>query len=282
MYTNIFLVDTIFVGRGIFLKSISIKTNNNTLKEYLINKLNLLDSSNILFSCYRFKIYDNIIIHYLKNDNSRFLREVSTLLSNAVIDIYENTIIQRIINTNYFYFSNYEQKDILKKCNEELEFDTIFNRHNSIAIPFYKYLSENKSVVFEGFITFRLNQYIKFLDSIIDISVNKFIIDKEYLSFIELLKDYISSKPTGANVIHLIYTKDSSTILDEDENLIEPSENIFNNKYLSDINFSSNDYALNTLLTIIPKKLVIHTSNEDDEFINTLKLIFDKRVTICK
>lgn len=263
-----------------FLKSISIKTNNQTLKEYLLKNLNLLKLDNTFFSCHKFKIYDNIIIHYLDKDASVFLREISYLLSNAVIDLYENSIIHKIININYFYFSSFEQKEIIKKCIEELEFDAVFNRHSSISIPFYQYLSENKSIIFEGFIAFRLKQYLKFLDSIIDISVNKFIIDREYLEFIELLKNYISSKPIGANIIHLIYNKQSSTILDENERLIEPSADIFNSKYLSDITFSSNDYALNTLLTIIPKKLIIHTANEEDEFINTLKLIFEDRVTI--
>ena len=45
---------------------------------------------------------------------------------------------------------------------------------------------------------------------------------------------------------------------------------------------SSNDYALNTLLTLLPEKIYIHViDNVQDEFINTIKLIFDNRVYIC-
>ena len=55
-----------------------------------------------------------------------------------------------------------------------------------------------------------------------------------------------------------------------------------NAKYLSDISFSSNDYALNALLNLTPKKLIIHVMDgTSDEFINTLKLIFENRYEVC-
>ncbi len=57
---------------------------------------------------------------------------------------------------------------------------------------------------------------------------------------------------------------------------------MFDAKYLSDISFSSNDYCLNTLLNLLPSKLHIHlVDNFEDEFITTLKLIFENRVYIC-
>ena len=263
------------------MKSICIKTNNKKIKNYLLEKLQLLETDDILFSSYRFKIYDNIIIHYLGNKLDNFIEDMSFLLANGVIEIYEKNIIFNIIQSNYFYFSNEEQFEILNKCIEEIKYDTIYNRINTIKISFCKYFLENKSLVFEGFINFRIRDYLKFIDSIIDISVNKFIIDREYEGFIKLLKEYINTKPFGANLIHLIYNKKNTTILDENDNIIKPDDTIFKANYLSDITFSSNDYALNTLLTLVPKRLVIHTE-EDDEFINTLKLIFEKRVIICK
>ena len=40
--------------------------------------------------------------------------------------------------------------------------------------------------------------------------------------------------------------------------------------------------TLNSLLTLLPKEIYIHlTDNCIDEFINTLQLIFEKRVHIC-
>ena len=70
-------------------------------------------------------------------------------------------------------------------------------------------------------------------------------------------------------------------MLNENKNIIALDDNIFDAKYLSDISFSSNDYALNALLTLLPKKIEIHLIGYEDEFINTLKLIFGLRISIC-
>ena len=57
--------------------------------------------------------------------------------------------------------------------------------------------------------------------------------------------------------------------------------NLLKSPSLSDISFSSNDIALNTLLSILPSKIEIHIIDKEDEFINTLKLIFEDRVRVC-
>lgn len=147
---------------------------------------------------------------------------------------------------------------------------------------FYKFLSCNKSIVLNGFINFRLKDYFTILDNILNEAVNRFIIEKEYLEFISLLKLYINSQPFGCNTVHLVYSSSESILLDEDKNLIISTDDILKAKYLSDISFSSNDYALNTLLNLLPQKIFIHLANNYvDEFINTIQLVFENRVNLC-
>ena len=66
--------------------------------------------------------------------------------------------------------------------------------------------------------------------------------------------------------------------------LINVDKNALNAKYLSDVSFSNNDYILNTLLNLLPKKIYLHLvsplSNLD--FINTLQLIFENRIEFCQ
>ena len=114
-----------------------------------------------------------------------------------------------------------------------------------------------------------------------DLSVNQYIIEKEYKEFINLLKIYINSTEPKTDILHLIYINGESILLDKEKNIIKIDQNINNAKYLSDITFSSNDIALNTLLSLLPRKIEIHIINNEDEFINTLKLIFENRISIC-
>ena len=136
-------------------------------------------------------------------------------------------------------------------------------------------------MILEGFVHFRLPDYEETLEEIVDFAVNQFIIEKEYTEFINLLKVYIDSKEPQTKLVHLIYTNGESILLDENKNVIVLDDYIFNAQYLSDISFSSNDFALNTLLTLLPKKIEVHLISLEDEFIHTLKLIFSNRISIC-
>ena len=256
---------------------------NKTTGEIItrINDLDLLNINNVYFSCKKFRNYTNIIIHYKGKSIHQFLSSVTKILTYLVLDLYEDNILRKLISDEYFYFSTEEQKSIFNICINNLNTQDLLTRIELIENAFYEYLISHKSINLKGFIDFRLFNYAKYLDSIIDICVNKFIIDKEYLDFVNLLKTYINSCDYSISSIHLIYKNQESILLDNNKKIIPINENAFKAHFLSDISFSSNDYALNSLLTLLPKKLYIHLLDEEDEFINTLKLIFESRIKIC-
>ena len=118
--------------------------------------------------------------------------------------------------------------------------------------------------------------------------MSDFLIDEELLAAIDM----------GSNSFHLAIARvDHGEVkkvasmsekvqlaagLDENKNLIVVNDDIFKAKILSDITFSSNDYILNSLLTLLPKKIYIHlVDNYKDEFINTLQLVFENKVNLC-
>lgn len=262
-------------------KTICIKTNNKKISKYLLEELKYFEVQEIYVSCYDFKSYTNVIIHYVGENVDLFLNKISVLLSYIIIDFYEPLLIKNLINTNYFYFSTDEKTKIYNMCLTNIDFSSSVSMLNTISNTFYDYFSNNKYVILDGFVNFRLKEYIKSLDSVVDMCVNKFIIDREYNEFISILKSYIATTPCGSCVIHLIYRNQESILLDDKKDIIEFNNDLVYQKYLSDISFSSNDLALNLLLTLLPQKLYIHVLDEEDDFINTLKLIFDSRVYIC-
>ena len=267
------------------MKSICIKTNNENLLDYLLNELDYIEVKPVAISKNQFKNYKNIIIHYSGNDNKKFVHEVSCILSCLVIDELEESFLKMILLKNYFYFNSTEMKHILELCYEIFsdDFNTYFDKkHNLLIDSFENYLITNKSIILTGFINFRIKNYMTILEDVVDEAVNSFVVEKEYLEFISLLKMYVNSQNSNCDVVHLIYNKNNSTLLDKDKNQIDVSDDIFKAKYLTDISFSSNDYALNSLLTLIPKKIYIHLINNCvDEFIHTISLIFENRVEIC-
>ena len=263
------------------MKSFCFKTNNTQILNYLLNRIQEIDFENLIYSQNQFKIYKNITIHYIGNNNNKFYDFLTELIGEVVIEFYEEKMLKQLINYNYFYFDEYEKNKILENCMQLIE-PEMYNTKLLDNKNIKEYVKENKAMILDGFVYFRLKAYLEYLDEIVDNGVNQFIIEKEYREFISLLRVYVESKMPEYNLLHLIYINGESILLDEKRNIVSVSENIYNAKYLSDISFSSNDFALNTLLCLLPRRIEIHLIDDEDEFINTLKLIFEGRVTICK
>lgn len=263
------------------MKSFCFKTNNTQVLNYLLNRIQEIDFENLIYSQNQFKIYKNITIHYRGNNNNKFYNFLTELIGEVVIEFYEAKILKQLINYNYFYFDEYEKNKILENCMQLIE-PKMYNTKLLDNKNIKEYIKENKAMILDGFVYFRLRAYLEYLDEVVDSGVNQFVIEKEYREFISLLRVYVESKVPEYNLLHLIYINGESILLDEKRNIVSVSENIYNAKYLSDISFSSNDFALNTLLCLLPRRIEIHLIDDEDEFINTLKLIFEGRVTICK
>lgn len=266
------------------MKSIALKTNNSHVLEYFKKELENINFDNIYFSFKEFKHYKNIIIHYTGNDNELFINKLSTLLSFFVIYELEEDFLKHIIFKNYFYFSYYERELILNNCFDIMVDSKKYlrNKFNVLFVLFKNYLLSHKNIFLYGTITFKFGKYFEILNCIVDDAVNSFIIEKEYLEFISLMKLYVNSQKNIADIIHVIYSKNSTILLDKDKNIIKTSKDVFTAKFLSDISFSENDYTLNTILELLPNKIYIHLiDNTIDEFINTLNLIFEKRIIFC-
>ena len=267
------------------MKSLCIKTNDSNLLDYLLNELNLLDINDVCFCQKKFKHFNNIIIHYRGKNTKDFICKLSSILSFLVIDELEERLIKNIILKDYFYFDK-EEMDIIYNTTLDLmseDFSKAFiNKWNILYNTFENWIKENKSIYINGFVQFRIKPYLDILDEIVCEAVNCYVVEKEYNEFISLLKLYISSQSCTCKKVHLLYSNSSTILLDENKNVIPICDDIFKSKYLSDISFSANDYTLNTLLSLLPEEIEIHLINTIiDEFINTLQLIFEDRVTIC-
>lgn len=261
--------------------SFCLKLNDDKITDFILDKLEKLKIDSLRFSKRDFKIYTNIIIHYNGNSYIKFYEQLALLITNTITNFYEKNLLKKVLYTNYFYFSKQEQSEILKIAKSLIESDEQKCKSELIYISVYNYLLENKSMILDGFVNFRLKDYMDIIDYIIDLSVNSFLIKREYLEFVNLLKTYVKTKPSNCSTIHLIYLNNETVLLDENKEIIDTDTDIFTAKYLSDISFSSNDYALNTILNLLPTKIFIHILDKEDEFITTLKLIFENRIEFC-
>lgn len=226
------------------------------------------------------------ILSYIINgkDISEFYDIVSEILASCIIFYYEDFFINKIINYEYLYFSNIEKEKIFDVCTEILSDseENYISRYSIVKENVYSYIENEKSMILDGFVLFRLYNYVKILNNLVETAVNRYLIEKEYFEFIDILKLYVNSSDVTKQLVHLIYNNNKAILIDEHLNPISTQDDKLTAKYLSDINFSENDYVLNALLNIIPERIIIHLPNlAIDEFINTIMLIFGTKVTVC-
>lgn len=252
----------------IFLKN---SKESDEVYSYVLNNFNLPEAT--------FKKNKNQIIFNFKSYNASH-QNFAINLSNLIIDLYELKIIKKIIKRNYFYFDELEQVQI-SNISSSIVDENSQSKKDLVYLSINEYIQDNTSMILDGFIRFRLKDYIEVLEYLVDLSVNNFIINREYDKFITLLCDYINSEPSKIDIVHLIYIDKEAILLDKYKNPIPIDENILDAKYLSDISFSNNDYVLNTLLNLLPNKLYVHVQGKEDEFLTTLKRIFNNKIILC-
>ena len=71
------------------MKSICIKTNDLGKIDYLLNECDKILLNNVYLSSYKFKIFQNVIIHYTGTDENLFLKVVSEKIANLIEKYYQ-------------------------------------------------------------------------------------------------------------------------------------------------------------------------------------------------
>ena len=127
-----------------------------------------------------------------------------------------------IIVNNYIGFTKIEREEIVEIAKEIIEnddniIDKLFyiRRKNYIYERLIEYLEVDTNIILEGFVNFRLKEYRNILEDLVDFSVNEYIIEREYLEFISLLRIYVNSQPSSNQTIHLIFLENDTFLLDE-------------------------------------------------------------------
>lgn len=264
------------------MKNLSIaipKKNNDDTKE-LLNRLGNEFSAEIFVN------FDDIVCT-LSLPDKLTLPHLSSILSDIILANYESKLIYKIISANYYYLKQNERNDILKHTEKYLNSgnDSLnCRRKEIIEEKINSYLSGNDHMTLEGFVNFRLQEYICELEDIVEKAADDFFVEKEYEEFIKLLKYFVSIQPCKEEVIHLIVNapKDYSIFNGKKEDITEYCREKFISNITGDV-INYDDLLVSSLITISPKKIYIHReeNTDNEELMKTIKNVFHKKTYSC-
>ena len=256
---------------------------------YTINEMNSNGSTSIICAVNNSRFY--------KEKSAESYKVLKTYISNALADYiirqYEERLLTRIINSNYCYFNSAERKEILSRAlniirNEDKTLiNSIFQirRRNVIVRGLMDYFENSNNIILDGFVNFRLKEYIKDLEEVIDKAVDDFLMDREYKEFIRLLRYFVDIQEPKLDTVHVIVGYDNRyVLLDETKKEItnECVQEYVNEISEGDINYD--DLLVSSLITFAPRRIIIHCSGQfrNKELLETIKNVFSGRVVLCQ
>ncbi|MFZ5823244.1 MAG: putative sporulation protein YtxC [Bacillota bacterium] len=217
---------------------------------------------------------------------------VASALSDVIVERWENDLIRKIIRGSYSYFSRDEQDLIadytgrtLNGAGGDSHHWHKVNRKSQILHRLRDYLDSADELVVEGFVTFRLRDYVEELEDAVDRAVDEFLMEREYKEFIRLLQYFVDVQEPRIDHVHVLLRPGGSfKLVDDDGGAIksEALEEFVVEMVDSEVNYE--DLLISALITLAPRSLTVHVQNRSDdrdEALETITGVFGERAVVC-
>ena len=262
------------------------------LKKRFEIEAKILKKDNLIIRIEYINQENNLFIKLITEDNSlkfEILKEfIANVLSDIIINNLEVDFIYKIVNINCKSLNQNEKEKIvdialnrLNLINDKEIINAKVKRKNRILLEIINYIEEDKEIILEGFVRFRLKKYLAELETAVTTAIEEYGIEKECKGFVHLLKYYIDSQLEDNKLVNVIKIKNNGfKLLDNKQNIIETP---FLDEYVLDQleqELECENLLISALITIAPQEIILHF-NRPFELVENLKKVFKEKLSIC-
>ncbi|WP_185897372.1 putative sporulation protein YtxC [Paenibacillus zeisoli] len=214
--------------------------------------------------------------------------KLSYALAEYVIAEKEADIVRRLVSREYDFTEEEDRTVIVDSClhllTPEIEGIEVRNRRcGQLAVHIRHFLEENTELNLDGFMTFRMKEYLDQIRETLDYVVDEYLLDKQYEEFIGLLKYFVHFQETQIEVVHLMHTGGSEfTIYNEHMMPLEAAvvEGVV--ARIADNELELEDVIVSSLISLSPGRIIVHTREPEIQIISTIRQIFGERIEMCE
>lgn len=223
------------------------------------------------------KAHEKVLRFYLSNIITDFLMNEVTKayiyrLARERCQEFGDEGFGSVLQSSYSYLNNLHKEGDIGKT---------LSRHNRILNEVSQYLENNHQLDLEGFFRFRLKDYFHELAESVEKAVNNFVMEKEYLEFLRLLRYFVEVQEPKIDEVHVLFqTKQDFFILDESFQPVKPGQ-LEGVLAQLDQEVEYEDWLLSALITIAPRRIILHIVSPVD-VVETIISVFQQRATICE
>lgn len=259
--------------KGLVLKPlIANRTHDAMRKGFMISTSEIVGTDGHMAS---------VVITDCAHDCKKEYTMICAILADIIVENLQIRHIVQLLKHEYYFISEKEQCDILVGVLKYVWYGAS-GKKNGIAIckkdiqqRLSELLLENKTdtIILEGFMRFRMKDYLNAWEKELSSYVQNYIRKKEYTEFVEILRLFINIRIPQVRKVHVCIAGDGEYILFDDKMCLLKCKFI-------ERNIDKDDALLSTLVNIAPLSIIFHNREKfiDTRLLETIKDVFGQRV----
>ncbi|MFZ3132647.1 MAG: putative sporulation protein YtxC [Desulfosporosinus sp.] len=144
-------------------------------------------------------------------------------------------------------------------------------------------LDHNSVFDIEGFLRFRVQEYKGEVNIAVGYALDEYVIEKEYMEFILLLKHFVDSQKPRLECLHVGMTPQGKFHLYNDEG-VKVTHQFLEDYQLDNVHeLGYEDLLVSALIAVAPRQIILHIRYEGyKDTLKTIRSVFGDRVHDCQ
>lgn len=215
-------------------------------------------------------------------------RELARLLSELIVDRAEPELLRRIVRRQYGYLEETLREQVVHAARRLLDQapggapDAAAPRKARVYARLLEHLEHSDVVHIEGFIRFRLKDYVEELEEAVERAVEDHLMDREYGEFIRLLRYFVELQEPRPEAVHVVCLAGGGFALFDADGGPIPLAAVAE-VTVSGLEGVEGDALLSALVSLAPRRVVVHegVARLTPDTASALRQVFAGRVHCC-
>ncbi|MDI3316021.1 MAG: putative sporulation protein YtxC [Bacillota bacterium] len=215
---------------------------------------------------------------------------VADSLSDVIVERLEPRWLERVLERNYGYFDERARQEIGRLARVRLygspegrpRVSYLIARRSQVLERLSEFLERHNEVVVDGFLRFRMKDYVQELEDAVDEAVDEYLNRREQEELIRFLHEVLATRKPRLPEVHVLVRPGGSFYLADgrhrqlsQELLVEMGVELGEADEMVDL-------LLSALLSVAPERVVLHGAEHlDPPALQMARGIFAERLDLC-
>ena len=275
--------------------SIGIAKHTDAFRDTLDRKIRLLERTGIKIGM-REKPNGRFVIFSCTGGEAGpdplFLPLLAGAIADLIVSRWEKVMLFNIIKNDYTSLKKEERQSVYELALARMEQPdgevgqlTLARRKRRIQSRLEEFLLSSNHLNVDGFVVFRLKDYLADLRWVVGRAVDDFLLEREYQEFINLLRFFLENQQPRAVMVHVVVRAPGRFQLYDHD--FRPVSYQYMEGFIVDVNHRDIDYEdilISALITIAPARVVLHSPGPaylTAHTVATLRAVFRDQVGEC-